>query len=136
VSAWDIDKALDRFGSVAPLLPGGDALGAIIDFKGIDVELPEPCRLIDSGLFGCCSPAALAALAEFLRRFPTSEAVTAALAERPLTMGDRLLGRARRADSLTALMREDYSETNWAAMRIAVSECVSQGSYLGLGMSP
>jgi hypothetical protein len=58
--SWELDKSLNGFAALAPLLPGGSTLNKIIDFKGIDVDAPEACRMIESGLYGCCSAGALA----------------------------------------------------------------------------
>lgn len=66
---WELDKSLTAFASVAVALPGGRALSSIIDFNGIDVKVPDACAMIESGLYGCCSAAALTDCLRVIRRF-------------------------------------------------------------------
>ena len=67
--SWELDKSLDAFAAVAAALPGGRALSSIIDFKGLDVKVPEACAMIESGLYGCCSAAALTDCLRLVRRW-------------------------------------------------------------------
>jgi hypothetical protein len=134
-ATWELDKALDRFARIAGLLPDGQALKAIIDFKGIDVEVPEVCRMIESGLYGCCSAAALAGSVQLLRSFRSPSDVQAALRTYRSGFVGRLLGRSDGA-SAAELMSQDYYADYWQTLSTAVIETAERGHHLGLGMSP
>ena len=134
---WELDKSLNRFAALPALLPGGRALHKIIDFKGIDVEVPAVCRDIEGGLYGCCSSAALADCAELARRFRSPADVQAALRQRRPGLVERLLGRGTLATaSASELMTQEYYSEYWQTLCDAVLETTTQGHYLGLGMSP
>jgi len=58
--SWQLDKSLGPrgLGPLPKLLPALSGLRLIIDFEGIDTNLPEACGSADSGLFGDCSETA------------------------------------------------------------------------------
>ncbi len=133
--SWELDKSLNAFASVAAALPGGRALSSIIDFKGIDAKVPEACAMIESGLYGCCSAAALTDCLRLVRRFGSPAEVQAALGQNRPGLLARLLGRAG-GRGVSKVMSQDYYIYHWQALCAAVVETAEQGHYLGLGMSP
>jgi hypothetical protein len=133
---WDLDKSLDGFTTLASVLPGGHALERIIDFKAIDVAVPESCRTSDTVLYGCCSSAAYADCAAFVQRYASPADVEAALRQRPPSVFDRVSGRSHRVQAAIQLVNDAYYATNWRTLREAVAAAAARSHYLGLDMSP
>ena len=133
--SWDLDKSFNRFADIAAVLPGGDALLKIIDFQGLDVDMPDSCRISDSGLYGCCSSQALGECSDLARRFGTPSEVQLELRQRTVGVLGRLLGGKARINTAIQLMDEDYYANHWRSLCQAVLTATARGHYLGLGMS-
>lgn len=134
--SWDLDKSFNRFADVTAVLPDGDAFLKIFDFKGLDVDMPDTCRMSDSGLYGCCSTQALRDCSDLARRFGTPSEVQVVLRQRTVGVLGRLLGRNARINTAIRVMDEDYYARHWQALCQAVLTTTARGHYLGLGMSP
>jgi len=134
--SWYLDKSFNRFAELAAVIPGGEALRKIIDFKGLDIEVPESCRMADSGLYGCCSSEALRECSDLAQRLATASEVQGALRQRRIGLFGRLLGRQAHVTSAVELMGQDYYANHWQTLCQAVLATTSRGHHLGLGMSP
>ena len=133
--SWELDKSPEGLGRVARLLPGGDALVRILEFEGLDVELPEICRPSDAGLFGCFSSARLADAASVARGFAAPADVAAAVRAWSPGLVGRLLGRGTRAKKALETIADDYYAGHWQTLCRAVLATSSRGHYLGFGLS-
>lgn len=135
--SWELDKSLSHG---LEQLPGSleslASLKKIIDFKGIDVEVPKTCTPDDgSGLFGCLSPQALTDCVGGVGRYQTSADVAAELRTvRPGTLA-RFFGGRQRLSALASKLEEEYFAEHWKSLRTAILETHRQSHYLGLGMS-
>lgn len=136
-SSWELDKSLSHGLEQLPrLLPELGPLRKIVDFKGIDREVPNACAPDDgSGLFGCISSAALADCVAAVGDVESIQVLVSKLRDvRPGVLAS-LFGRQRKAAMLAAKLEDDYFATHWTNLRAAVVETSSRGHLLGLGMS-
>lgn len=136
-SSWELDKALSHgLEQVPRLLPALSPLEKIIDFRGIDREVPKGCAPEEgSGLFGCITSAGLADCVAAVGDVKSIQDLVSRLRDtRPGVLAN-LLGRHRQAAALASKLENDYFAAHWAHLRTAIVETSSKGHYLGLGMS-
>lgn len=137
VETWELDKSLSHgLERVPRWIPALAPLRKIIDFKGIDREVPRQCEPEDgSGLFGCITSAGLSDCVAASRSFETIEHVVAALRETKPSFVASLFGHKDQLASLSANLDNDYFASHWLGLRAAILETSSKGHDLGLGMS-
>lgn len=132
---WTLDKSLDRLATVVRALPDTKPLLKIIEFNGIDADLPEVCRLIGSGLYGCCTPENMKDCLAVAQRYPTAKEVSEALSSSPRGVLSRFFGSTEKAEAARALITEDYYSEQWMTLTEAIRKTVGRQKMLGLGMS-
>jgi len=136
-SSWELDKSLSHgLEQVPRLLPALAPLNKIIDFRGIDRDVPKECAPEEgSGLFGCISSAGLSECVAAVSDVESIQDLVARLRDtRPGVLAG-LFGRRRQAASLSSKLENDYFAAHWANLRAAIVETSSKGHHLGLGMS-
>lgn len=132
---WYMDKALDNLADVVGLLPETMPILKIIDFSGLDRELPKNCQVDDGGLLGCCSLESMRACLDVVNRYPEPQVLIDALRSAPQTFVKRLTGRARSCENAAILMSDDYYAESWRSLVEAVRSTTGEGKLLGLGIS-
>lgn len=136
-SSWELDKSLSHgLEQVPRWIPTLAPLRKIIDFKGIDRDVPKECAPDDgSGLFGCISSAGLSDCVAAVGDFGSIQDLISRLREAKPGVVASFLGQHRQIASLSSRLEDDYFATHWANLRAAILETSSRGHYLGLGMS-
>lgn len=135
--SWELDKSLSHgLEQVPRLLPALSPLNKIIDFRGIDRDVPKECAPEEgSGLFGCISSAGLSECVAALGDVESIQDLILRLRDaRPGVLAS-LFGKYRQAASLSSKLENEYFATHWASLRAAIIETSSKGHHLGLGMS-
>ncbi len=135
--SWDLDKSLSHgFQRLPALIPDLRPLRKIIDFSGIDHELPGVCCPDESGgLLGCISSENLADCVAGVERLPTVADVASELRRFKPGIVARTLGRGDEASKLAARIEDDYFATHWTHLARALAETTRRGHLLGLGMA-
>ncbi len=135
--SWELDKSLSHgFQRLPALLPALKPLRKIIDFRGIDNDLPRACGPDESGgLFGCISSENLADCVVGMEDFPTVADVTSTLRRVKSGIVARALGRGGGPADLAARFQDEYFATYWTNLRQALAETTRHGHLLGLGMT-
>jgi len=136
-SSWELDKSLSHgLEQIPRWIPTLAPLRKIIDFKGIDREVPEECGPEDgSGIFGCISSAGLADCAAAVGEFASIQDLTSKLRDTKPGFVAGLFGQNRHMASLSSKLENEYFAAHWANLRSAILETSKKGHHLGLGMS-
>ncbi len=135
--SWELDKSLGHgFQRLPALIPALKPLRKIIDFSGLDHDLPRACIPDESGgLFGCISPENLADCRAGVEQLPTAADVAAALRRVKPGIVSRALGRGDAAADLATHIEDTYFATYWTNLGRALGETARRGHLLGLGMA-
>ena len=136
--AWEVDKALSGgLDQVLSLLPNGKVVRKQIEsFGGLDKDVPECCQS-DTGLYGACSAESIRLSAEILEPFAGIDGIR--LLSKQQVGGLKAIfdkSQKRAEEALRILESDDYLRNAWKELTTAISTCVDNGDYLGLGMSP
>ncbi len=135
--SWDLDKSLSHgFQRLPALIPALKPLRKIIDFSGIDHDLPRACIPPEGdGLFGCISSENLADCLTCVEQLPAVADVAAVLRRVKPGLVARAPGRGDAAADLAARIEDDYFATYWSNLGRALAETTRRGHLLGLGMA-
>lgn len=134
--SWELDKSLSHgFERLPSLLPSLAPLRSIIDFSGMDIEVPRWCGPSESGLYGCLSPAAYQGCVAAVERFDTAASLAAELRQVQPGFLSKVLGREGAGGALALQLEDDYFSAHWVNLRSAFLETAAKGHFLGLGMS-
>jgi hypothetical protein len=136
VESWDFDKKFSHgLERILGLLPNGRiVVKRIVDFGGLDRSLPTAC-FCDSGLYGACSLDTMRECAEVLAPISDLARIHDLTRQRPKGFFAFLDRSQINAIKALRLLEDDYLRSGWQDLCTAVHTCVTNGEYLGLGMS-
>lgn len=134
VESWYLDKALRSLESVLRLLPGTRVVvKQIVDFGGLDMDLPDCCS-VEGGFYGACSSDSIKASAEALSRFQELKSIRVLMDQQPAGVFSAFSRTHSKAAEAYTILEDEYILSAWKDLGTAVITCADGGHHLGLGM--